>query len=80
MLIEIRVPEVGHEAKEVIVVAWHRQPGDTLAEGDALLDVMTDKVNVEIPAPAAGVLRAQLAARDDTVAVGAVIATLETRA
>jgi len=80
MLIEIRVPEVGHDAKEVIIVAWHKQPGETLAEGDAVADVMTDKVNVEIAAPAAGVLGAQLFARDDTVPVGAVIATLETTA
>ena len=78
MLIEIRVPEVGNDAKEVILVAWHRQPGDTLAEGDPVADVMTDKVNVEIVAPAAGVLKAQRAVRDDTLAVGAVIATLET--
>ncbi|MFO1286690.1 MAG: biotin/lipoyl-containing protein [Rubrivivax sp.] len=63
----------------MILVAWHRQPGDALAEGDPVADVMTDKVNVEIAAPAAGVLAAQLVARDDPVAVGAVIATLETR-
>ncbi|MFO1296122.1 MAG: biotin/lipoyl-containing protein [Rubrivivax sp.] len=63
----------------MILVAWHRQPGDALAEGDPVADVMTDKVNVEIAAPAAGVLAAQFVARDDPVAVGAVIATLETR-
>lgn len=79
MLVEIRVPEVGNDAREVILVAWHRQPGDALAEGDPVADVMTDKVNVEIAAPAAGVLAAQLVARDEPVAVGAVIATLETR-
>jgi pyruvate/2-oxoglutarate dehydrogenase complex dihydrolipoamide acyltransferase (E2) component len=78
MLIEIRVPELGHEAKEAILVAWHKAPGEALAAGEALADVMTDKVNVEIPAPAAGVLKEQRAACDDTVAVGAVIAMLET--
>lgn len=77
MLIEIRVPEMGHEAKEAILVAWHRQPGDTVAADEPVADVMTDKVNIEIVSPAAGVLREHRAARDDTVAVGAVIAMLE---
>ena len=78
MLIEIRVPEIGHDAKEAILVAWHRQPGDTVTEGEPVADVMTDKVNVEVASPAAGTLRELRAAPDDTVAVGAVIATLET--
>lgn len=77
MPIEIRVPEVGHDAREVILVAWHKKPGDAVSAGEAVADVMTDKVNVEIAAPAAGVLAAQLVACDETVPVGAVIATLE---
>jgi 2-oxoglutarate dehydrogenase E2 component (dihydrolipoamide succinyltransferase) len=77
MLIEVRVPELGHDAKEAIIVTWHKEPGDAVAADEALLDVMTDKVNVEVPSPAAGVLKEQRAARDDTVAVGAVIALLE---
>lgn len=80
MLIDIRVPDMGHDAKEAILVAWHRQPGDTLAEGDPVADVMTDKVNVEVASPAAGVLRAHCVALDATIPVGAVIATLETPA
>jgi 2-oxoglutarate dehydrogenase E2 component (dihydrolipoamide succinyltransferase) len=78
MLIEIQVPELGHDAKEAIVVAWHKKPGDAVAGNEPLVDVMTDKVNVEIVSPAAGVLKAQHAAPDDTVAVGAVIGLLET--
>lgn len=77
MLIEIRVPELGHEAKEAIFVVWHRQTGDAVAAGDAVADVMTDKVNIEVASPAAGTLRELRAAPDDKVAVGAVIATLE---
>ena len=77
MLIEIRVPEMGHEAKEAILVAWHRQPGDTVAADEPVADVMTDKVNVEIASPAAGTLKEQRVALDEAIAVGAVIATLE---
>ncbi|MFO1221817.1 MAG: lipoyl domain-containing protein [Burkholderiaceae bacterium] len=77
MLIEIRVPEMGHDAKEAILVVWHRQPGDTVAAGDPVADVMTDKVNVEVASPASGTLRELRAAPDDKIAVGAVIATLE---
>jgi pyruvate/2-oxoglutarate dehydrogenase complex dihydrolipoamide acyltransferase (E2) component len=77
MLIEIRVPEIGHDAKEAILVAWHRQPGDALAAGDPVADVMTDKVNVEVASPAAGILKEQCVALDATIPVGAVIATLE---
>ncbi len=80
MLIEIRVPELGHDATEAILVGWHRQPGDTIAQGEPIADVMTDKVNVEVESPASGTLVELRAAPDDTVAVGAVIATLETAA
>ncbi|MBI3156047.1 MAG: hypothetical protein HYZ20_11625 [Burkholderiales bacterium] len=77
MLIEIRVPDLGHAANEAILVCWHRQPGESVAQGDPIADVMTDKVNVEIASPASGTLAGQRAAPDDRVAVGAVIATLE---
>jgi len=77
MLLEIRVPEMGNDAKEAILVAWHRQPGDAVAQGEPLADVMTDKVNVEIASPAAGTLKETRAAPDETVPVGAVIAMLE---
>lgn len=77
MLIEIRVPELGHDAKEAILVVWHRQAGEAVAAGDPVADVMTDKVNVEVASPANGTLRELRAAPDDKVAVGAVIATLE---
>lgn len=77
MLLEIRIPEMGNEAKEVILVAWHKQPGDAVAKDEPIADVMTDKVNVEIVSPAAGTLQEVRVAQDDAVAIGAVIATLE---
>ncbi len=78
MLIEIRVPEMGHDAKEAILVAWHKLPGDRVAADEPVADVMTDKVNIEIVSPSAGTLREHRVAPDEAIAVGAVIATLET--
>lgn len=77
MLLEIRIPEMGNDAKEAILVAWHKQPGDAVAKDEPIADVMTDKVNVEIVSPAAGTLQEVRVAQDDAVAIGAVIATLE---
>jgi 2-oxoisovalerate dehydrogenase E1 component beta subunit len=50
----IKVPDLGEGIAEVELVAWHVQPGDTVAEDQALADVMTDKASVEIPSPVAG--------------------------
>jgi 2-oxoglutarate dehydrogenase E2 component (dihydrolipoamide succinyltransferase) len=75
--VEIRVPDMGNDAKEAILVAWHKQPGEALAEGEPIADVMTDKVNVEVTSPVAGVLRETRVAPDEAVPVGAVIAVIE---
>lgn len=80
MLVDIKVPELGNEAKEAILVAWHKQPGDAVAKDEPIADVMTDKVNVEIVSPAAGTLKETRVAPDEQVAIGAVIATLEVSA
>ena len=77
MLVEIKVPELGNEAQEAILVAWHKQPGDAVAKDEPIADVMTDKVNVEIVSPAAGTLKETRVVPDEQVAIGAVIATLE---
>jgi 2-oxoisovalerate dehydrogenase E2 component (dihydrolipoyl transacylase) len=52
----IKVPDIGEGIAEVELVGWHVQPGDTVAEDQALADVMTDKANVEIPSPMSGTL------------------------
>jgi len=50
----IKVPDIGEGIAQVELVAWHVKPGDTVAEDQALADVMTDKATVEIPSPVAG--------------------------
>lgn len=77
MSIEVRMPDFGGDAHEGTIVAWHKQPGDKLVAGELLVEVMTDKVNIEVEAPAAGVVTAILHAADETVAAGAVIARID---
>jgi len=56
MSIEIRVPALPESVADATVLAWHKQAGDLLRQGDALVDLETDKVVLEVPAPADGVL------------------------
>lgn len=77
MSIEVKMPDFGGDAREATIVAWHKRIGDRVASGEPLAEVMTDKVNVEVEAPATGVVAAILHAVDETVAVGVVIARID---
>jgi 2-oxoglutarate dehydrogenase E2 component (dihydrolipoamide succinyltransferase) len=68
---DIRVPSLGESVTEATIGKWFKQPGDTVAVDEPIVELETDKVTIEVPAPASGVL-AEIAAKDgDTVAVGA---------
>lgn len=73
---DVPMPQVGEddEVDEVTVVAWLKGPGDRVAEGEIIAEAMTEKVNVEIESPVAGVLEDILVEENDTVAVGQPIA------
>jgi 2-oxoisovalerate dehydrogenase E2 component (dihydrolipoyl transacylase) len=73
----IRMPDIGEGIAEVELVAWHVQPGDTVAEDQVLADVMTDKANVEVPSPVAGKVLALGGKVGDVMAVGAELIRLE---
>lgn len=77
MSVEVKMPDFGGDAKEGTIVAWHKQPGERVAEGELLVEVMTDKVNVEVEAPSAGIVGKILYQADDVVAVGETIAQIE---
>ena len=49
-----KLPDLGEGTVEAEIVEWHVKPGDSVAEGDIIADVMTDKANVEVPAPVSG--------------------------
>ncbi len=74
---EIRVPTLGESVTEATIGKWFKQPGDAVAVDEPLVELETDKVTIEVPAPAAGVL-AEIAAQDgETVAVGAVLGQIK---
>src|SRR5271157_3727511 len=74
---EIRVPTLGESVTEATIGKWFKKPGEAVAVDEPLVELETDKVTIEVPAPAAGVL-AEIAAKDgDTVAVGAVLGQIK---
>ncbi|MEM8850417.1 MAG: biotin/lipoyl-containing protein, partial [Pseudomonadota bacterium] len=76
MSIEVKVPTLGESVTEATVATWFKQPGDTVAADEMLCELETDKVTVEVPAPAAGTLGEIVAGEGDTVGVDALLATI----
>ena len=74
--IEIAMPEMGESVTEGTVLEYRVAVGDTVAEGDTIVEVSTDKVDAEVPAPAAGTITELLKAEDDTVQVGEALARM----
>ncbi len=79
-LVEAKVPVMGESVAEGQVGQWLVQPGEAVEQDQALLEIETDKVAVEVPAPSAGVLSEQLVAEGDTVTPDQVIATIKASA
>ncbi|MEM7242384.1 MAG: 2-oxoglutarate dehydrogenase complex dihydrolipoyllysine-residue succinyltransferase [Pseudomonadota bacterium] len=73
---EIRVPTLGESVTEATVATWFKKPGDAVAVDEMLCELETDKVTVEVPSPAAGVLTEIVAAEGETVGVDALLANL----
>src|SRR6478609_3031711 len=74
---DIRVPALGESVTEATIGKWFKQPGDPVAVDEPLVELETDKVTIEVPSPAAGVL-ADIAAKDgETVAVGALLGQIK---
>jgi len=76
MAFSVQMPELGESVTEGTVTRWLKQEGDTVAVDEPLLEVSTDKVDTEIPSPAAGVLQKIVAAEDETVEIGAELAVI----
>src|ERR1043165_4030666 len=74
---DIRVPTLGESITEATIGKWFKKPGEAVAVDEPLVELETDKVTIEVPAPAAGVL-GDIAAKDgDTVAVGALLGQIK---
>jgi 2-oxoglutarate dehydrogenase E1 component len=77
-LVTVTLPEMGESVTEGSIVEWRKRVGDFVAEGDPLVEVTTDKVDVEVPATVSGIVT-QIAAREgETVSVGSVLAQIDT--
>ena len=74
---DIRVPTLGESVTEATVGKWFKQPGDAVAVDEPLVELETDKVTLEVPAPAAGVLGEIAAKNGETVAVGALLGQIK---
>ena len=74
---EIRVPTLGESVTEATIGKWFKQPGDLVAADEPLVELETEKVTIEVPAPAAGVLSEIVAKDGETVAIGALLGQID---
>jgi 2-oxoglutarate dehydrogenase E2 component (dihydrolipoamide succinyltransferase) len=80
MLIEVKVPQLSESVSEATLVSWHKKEGEAVARDENLIDIETDKVVLETPAPADGVLVRIVKTNGDTVSSGELIAQIDTEA
>jgi 2-oxoglutarate dehydrogenase E2 component (dihydrolipoamide succinyltransferase) len=80
MLIEVKVPQLSESVSEATLVSWHKKEGDAVSRDENLIDIETDKVVLETPAPADGVLIKIIKQGGDTVTSGELIAQIDTEA
>ncbi|MCS7082961.1 MAG: 2-oxo acid dehydrogenase subunit E2 [Bacteroidetes bacterium] len=77
-IVDVIMPKMGESITEGTVLVWRKRPGEHVERDETLLEIGTDKVDSEVPSPAAGVLREILVPEGQTVPVGTVIARIET--
>src|SRR4051795_13196189 len=76
--VSVTLPQMGESVSEGTVLEWHKAEGDPVAADETLVEVSTDKVDAEVPAPASGTLVKIHAQEGETIAVGAVLAEIDT--
>ena len=77
MTTEIKVPQLPESVADATLVAWHKQPGDTVSRDENLADLETDKVVLEVPAPLNGVIKEIRIQSGTTVTSGQVLAVID---
>ncbi len=80
MIIDVKVPQLSESVAEATLVTWHKKVGEAVSRDENLIDIETDKVVLELPAPASGVLVEILKRNGDTVAADELIARIDTEA
>src|SRR5213082_1078733 len=76
--VQVTMPQMGDSVTEGTILEWHKQEGDAVTADETIVEISTDKVDAEVPAPAAGKITKIHAAEGDTVEVGAVLAEITT--
>jgi len=76
MSFTVTMPQLGETVTEGTILRWAKQPGDSVVEDEVLVEISTDKVDTEVPSPAAGVLTEIIVPEGETVAVGAALAVI----
>jgi pyruvate/2-oxoglutarate dehydrogenase complex dihydrolipoamide acyltransferase (E2) component len=74
----LNMPKLGDSVAEVVILEWHVAPGDSVAVGDPLVSVETDKIDTDVPATVAGTVVELLVEPQDEVATGAPFIVVET--
>src|SRR5919108_734926 len=74
--VEIQMPQMGESVTEGTVLEWHKGQGEFVEEGETVVEVSTDKVDAEVPAPASGTIAKILKGQDETVQVGEALAEI----
>ena len=77
MTTQVRVPALGESVSEATIATWFKKPGDSVAVDEMLCELETDKVTVEVPSPASGVLAEIVAAEGETVGPNALLAQID---
>ncbi|MBG9377760.1 2-oxo acid dehydrogenase subunit E2 [Panacibacter sp. DH6] len=77
-IVDLVMPKLGESIMEATILKWHKKPGDSVKMDETVLEIATDKVDSEVPSTAAGTIKELLFKENDVVAVGAVIAQIET--
>src|SRR5690242_17014334 len=77
MSIEVKVPQLPESVADATLVAWHKKPGEAVSRDENLVDLETDKVVLEVPAPSSGVIKELKVENGATVTSGQVLAILE---
>ena len=78
MALTVTMPQLGESVTEGTIARWLKQPGDAIAKYESIAEVITDKVNAEIPAPADGVMSELIAPEGTVVPVGQPICSIDT--
>ena len=78
MLIEVKIPQLSESVTEATLLSWHKKQGEFVKRDENLIDVETDKVVLELPAPESGVLSKVIKGDGSTVVSNEVIATIDT--